>query len=123
MLRFSEGAGKRDLSHLLRGHENVSHLFDPMMMVSATRTIKQSRTQKPYMRPPFSHIHSKLAKALPLYCVNRNAALEYHLNMAKEILWSNLSNYERSLFVLSNSWNLLKSDLHSSSQSFKIPLT
>lgn len=52
MLRFSE-AGKRDLSHLLRGHENVSHLFDPMMMVSATRTIKQSRTQKPYMRRPF----------------------------------------------------------------------
>ena len=65
MLRFS-AAGKRDLSHLLRGHENVSHLFDPMMMVSATRTIKQSRTQKPYMRPPFSHIHSKLQSSAVL---------------------------------------------------------
>ena len=56
MLRFS-AAGKRDLSHLLRGHENVSHLFDPMMMVSATRTIKQSRNPETLHeeRPFFPH--------------------------------------------------------------------
>ena len=63
-----------DLSHLLRGHENVSHLFDPMMMVSATYYYK---TKPRYMR------YSLFPTYIPIVACAKlcQQECEYHLNM------------------------------------------
>ena len=60
-------------SHLLRGHENVSHLFDPLMMVSATRAAIKQSPETLALFP--TYIPSKRCT------VSTGMHLEYHLNM------------------------------------------